>query len=97
MVDRTGCCDANVIFHGTILSNFLYPSALAGNTLLEDVTGRPVLALTGLVAIVAGIFAFIVGMVAILRKKERALSVYVATAFGALLVLFLLGEFIFSH
>jgi hypothetical protein len=50
-----------------------------------------------LVGMVAGISAFIVGLIAIIRQKERALLVYVATSIGMLLILFLIGEVLFPH
>jgi hypothetical protein len=64
---------------------------------LEDIAGRPVLALMMLAGMVSGISAFITGLMAIIRQKEHASLVYAATMIGALLILFLLGEFIFPH
>jgi hypothetical protein len=55
------------------------------------------LALTMLAGMVAGISAFITGLLAIIRQKETALLVYVSTVIGALLTLFLAGEIVFPH
>ena len=82
---------------GTSFTNSLYNSIPAGETILKDIAARPALALTMLAGMVAGISAFITGLLAILRKKENALLVYVATVIGALLVLFLTGEVMFPH
>ena len=41
--------------------------------------------------------AFITGLLALTRKKEKALLVYVSSAVGALLVIFLAGEILFPH
>jgi flagellar biosynthesis protein FliQ len=82
---------------GASFTNSLYESVPAGNTLLEDIAARPALALTMLVAMVAGVLSFITGFTAILRQKEHASLVYVSTALGVLLILFLLGEFLFPH
>ena len=82
---------------GTSFTNSLYKSIPAGGTILADITARPALALTLLAGMVAGISAFITGLLAIIRQKERALLVYVASAIGALLLLFLAGEILHPH
>ncbi len=86
-----------LLFIGMSFTNSLYKSVPAGSTILEDIAGRPALALTMLVGMVAGISAFIVGLTAIVRQKERALLVYVATSIGMLLILFLIAEVLFPH
>jgi hypothetical protein len=58
---------------------------------------RPALALTMLVGMASGISAFATGLLAIIRQKENALLVYISTVIGALLLLFLTGEFIFPQ
>jgi len=82
---------------GPFLTNLLYKSAPAGNTILEDIVGRPALALTMLAAMVSGISALITGLIAVTRQKERAPLVYVAIIIGALLMLFLAGEVLFPQ
>jgi len=82
---------------GTSFTNSLYKSVPAGGTLLADIAARPALALTMLAGMVAGISAFVTGLLAIIRQKENALLVYISTVIGALLILFLAGEIIFSH
>ena len=82
---------------GTSFPNSLYKSIPAGDTILTDIAWRPALALTMLAGMVAGISAFITGLLAIIRHKERALLVYVSSSIGALLVLFLTGEILFPH
>jgi len=82
---------------GSSFTNSLYELIPAGNTIFEDIAARPVLALTMLSGMAAGVSAFIIGLVAIIRQKENALLVYVSTAAGALLILFLAGEFISPH
>lgn len=86
-----------LFFIGTSLTNTLYKSVSAGSTILKDIVGRPALALTMLAGMAAGISAFIVGLIAIIRQKERALLAYVATLIGMLLILFLIGEILFPH
>ena len=82
---------------GTSLTNSLYQSVPGGETILADIAARPALALTMLAGIISGISAFITGLLAIIRQKEHALLVYVSSAIGALLVLFLAGEILFPH
>lgn len=82
---------------GMSFTNLLYESMSAGNTILEDISKRPALALTMLAAFISGISAFIIGLIAVLRQKERSLSVYVAIIIGALLILFIMNEILFPH
>ena len=82
---------------GTSFTNTLYKSIPAGETILADIAERPALALTMLAGMIAGISALITGLLAIIRQKENALLVFVSTVIGALLMLFLAGEIIFSH
>ena len=82
---------------GMSFTSLLYKSVSGGNTILEDIARRPVLALTMLVAFVSGISAFITGLIAVIRQKERSLSVYVAVIIGTLLILFVIAEILFPH
>jgi hypothetical protein len=82
---------------GMSLTNLLYKSVPAGGTILKDIVVRPALALTMLAGMVSGVSAFIIGLIAIIRREERALLVYCAILIGALLIIFLLGELISPH
>jgi hypothetical protein len=82
---------------GSSFTNSIYKSVPSGNTILADIASRPALALTMLAGMGAGISAFIMGLLAIIRQKERAPLVYISTVFGALLIVFLAGEFVFPH
>ncbi len=82
---------------GTSFTNSLYKSIPAGGTIFKDISTRPALALSMLSGMVAGISAFITGLLAIIRQKEHALLVYVSGSIGALLVLFLAIEILFPH
>ena len=86
-----------LFFIGMSFTTLLYESVPAGGTILKDIAVRPALALTMLSGMVSGISAFVTGLVAIIRQKERAILVYGATLIGALLIIFLLGELIFPH
>jgi hypothetical protein len=82
---------------GSSFTNSLYESVPAGRTIPADIAARPALALTMLAGMAAGILAFIVGLLAIVRQKDNALLVYVSTVIGALFMLYLAGEVIFPH
>jgi len=86
-----------LFFIGMSFTTLLYESVPAGDTILKDITARPALALTMLAGMVSGILAFVTGLIAIIRQKEHALLVYGATLIGALLIIFLLGEFLSPH
>jgi len=86
-----------LFFIGMSFTTLLYESVPAGSTILKDITVRPALALTMLSGMVSGISAFVTGLIAIIRQKERAILVYGTTLIGALLIIFLLGEFISPH
>lgn len=82
---------------GTSFADSLYKSIPAGNTVWADITARPALTLTMLVGMIAGISAFITGLLAIIKQKEYAVLVYISSAIGALLIIYLAGEILFSH
>lgn len=85
-----------LFFIGASFTNTLYQSVPAGGTILADMSARPALALSMLAGMAAGISAFIIGLLAII-KKEKAILVYIACIIGALLVVFLAGEVISPH
>ena len=82
---------------GSSFTDSLYRSVPSGETILADVVARPALALTMLAGMVAGVSAFVLGLLGIVRQRERALLVYLSTALGGLLLLFLAGEIAFPH
>ena len=82
---------------GLSFSSSLYESVPAGRTLLEDITDRPFLTLSMLAGMAAGISGFITGLLAIVKQKENALLVYVSTAIGGLLTLFLVSLLAFPQ
>jgi hypothetical protein len=86
-----------LFFIGTSLTDSLYRSVPAGGTILADIAARPALALTMLAGMLAGISAFITGLLAIFRQRENALLVYISTGIGTLLAVFLAGELISPH
>jgi hypothetical protein len=86
-----------LFFIGMSFTNLLYESVPAGGTILKDIAVRPALALTMLAGMVSGISAFAIGLIAIIRQRERALLVCCSTLIGVLLIVFLLGELLSPH
>jgi hypothetical protein len=82
---------------GSSLTNSLYKSVPAGGTIIADIVNRPALAITMLIGMASGISAFLTGLIAITKHKERNLLVFVATIIGAAFLLFLIAEIIFPH
>ena len=82
---------------GMSFTNSLYKSVPAGNTILADIISRPALAIAMLAGFAAGISAFITGLMAIFKQKERAILVYLSSLVGAALILYIIGEFLYPH
>jgi len=58
---------------------------------------NPMLAIPGLLAGVCGILAFFIGIISIIKNKERSILVFLATAIGFFILGFCLGEILFPH
>jgi len=86
-----------LFFIGSSLTDSLYESVPAGGTILKDIISRPVLAISMLIGMGAGIAAPVTGLISIIKQKERALLVYLSTLVGAGLTLFLIAEFLFPN
>jgi hypothetical protein len=82
---------------GPSLSESLYATVPAGNTIPADIAARPLLALSMLTGMAAGVSSLITGLLAIIRQKEKALLVYLSTVIGGILTLYLIAELAFPH
>ncbi len=58
---------------------------------------NPVLAIPGLLAAASGALAFFIGIVGIIKSKERSVLVFLAAAIGLLILVFVLGEILSPH
>ena len=58
---------------------------------------NPVLSIPILLAGLAGISAFLTGIVSIFKSKECSIIVFVATTFGLFILFFVLGEIFVPH
>jgi len=74
-----------------------YDSIPAGRTILQDIINRPGIALPMLTGFTTGIAGFIIGLIAIVRKKERAILVFLSTAIGFMVLLWVFAEILFPH
>lgn len=82
---------------GISLTDTLYRSVPAGGTIMGDVAARPALALSMLAGMLAGCMAFITGVIAVIKNKERSFLVYISATIGGLLMYLLLGELVVPH
>ena len=80
---------------GTYLPGILYESVPAGDTVLDDIVNRPALALSMLAAVCAGVSAFVTGLVAIIKRKERAVLIYGSALIGAAVTFFVIAMLLF--
>jgi heme exporter protein D len=53
------------------------------------------LAVPGLLTLVSGIATFLTGIISIIFVKERAILVFLATAIGLLVIVFIVGDLLF--
>ena len=82
---------------GTTLSSTVYDSVSSGETIWADISGRPGVSIPMLTGFACGIAAFVTGLIAVIKQKERSLLVYAAVILGAVLIVFLAGEIISPH
>ena len=80
-----------------LLFGILHLEVLLGQQGGETFFSNPLLALSGLASLTAGILAFFTGIFSIIKSKERSIFVYIATAIGALVLIFILGEIFCPH
>jgi hypothetical protein len=74
-----------------------YKSVPAGKTIPQDILVRPGVALSMLTGFACSLAAFFGGLIAILKKKDFSLLVFLSTLLGFFMFLFLLAEIIFPH
>ena len=55
------------------------------------------LTIPGLLSGLSGIAAFIIGLIAIIKQRERAILVFISSFIGFLIFLFILAEVAFPH
>jgi len=83
---------ALAIFMGVFRINVLLGQR-GGDTFFSN----PFLAIPILLAGISGIAAFITGLISIIRRKERSISVYLAVAVGLIVLIVVLAQIISPH
>ncbi len=63
----------------------------------ETFSDNLILAVPAFSMAIAGIVAFFVGIISIIKNKEQSILVFIATAIGLLVLMFVLGEILFPH
>lgn len=86
-----------LILIGSSLTNTLYEGVSSGDTILQDILARPLLALLMLAGFGCGNAAFVTGLWTIIKDKARALLVFLSTGLGGLVIIFLILELAFPH
>lgn len=82
-----GCLGLFVLF--LLIGNIVVASGqVGGNTFFDDLS----ISIPMTLASLSGIAAFVIGLISIIKAKERSLMVYIAAVIGLLLILFLAGE-----
>jgi len=59
--------------------------------------GNLALSIPMLIAGIVGISAFFIGIVGIIKSRERSVLVFISVIIGLFILLFVLGEFLFPH
>jgi hypothetical protein len=80
---------------GRLSKSVFYLSVSSGETIIEDILRRPVLALLMLGGMGSGIAAFVTGLLAIVREKDRGLLVIISAVLGMLTLFLVVGEIAF--
>jgi len=82
---------------GLSFSSSIYESVPAGSNLLADIAARPLLTISMLAGMAAGAAGLMTGLIAIFKRRERAILVYLSTVIGGLVTFFLVSLFIFPE
>ena len=70
---------------------------LSGQRGGETFFSNPVLTIPILLAGTSGVFAFLTGLISVIRNRERSILVFLAMLIGLFVLLFWFGEVIFPH
>lgn len=82
---------------GYAIVGALYPGAEAGATIIDDFRLRPWLAIIMMLGLAAGVAAFPASLLAIFKKQERSIFVFLAAVLSLFLVYLLIGELVSPH
>ena len=94
---KLGRCSAWLIVAFAIFFGSLQALIASGQRGGDTFFSNLVLAIPGVLAASSGIAAFVTGLISIVRRRERSMSVYLAVGFGLITLIFVLGELIFPQ
>lgn len=81
-----------------VLSSTIYKDIVTiGDGLRFEFQQRPLLILTGLGSLISGLTTLVLSLLAIFKSKDRSIVVFITTALGLLVLIFLVGEFFGSE
>ena len=75
----------------------LYSLIAAGQRGGDTFFSNPALAITMLITGILAVSSFFTGIIGIIKNRERAIFVYISTAIGIFVLLWVLAEIIFPH
>ncbi len=70
---------------------------LQGPKEAQNFTDNLPIFIPGVLMMISGISSFVVGLISIIKKKERSIFVFISTFMGMILLWFLIGEIFFEH
>jgi len=77
---------------GNSFVTMLYDSVPSGDTIFQDLQGRPLLVIAMLLGNLSAILSFLFGILGVIKKRERALLVYISTVLGGLFTIFIIMQ-----
>lgn len=95
---KLGKCTIGLII--SLILFFLLAAAIATlgrQTGGDTLTANNYIAIPMLLAAVSGVSAFMIGLIAVLKYKERSLIVFLSIFIGLNILVFILGEFLTPH
>lgn len=78
------------VFASTVYADIQYVET----GIIGEFQNRPLMPIFGVLSILSGISAFILGLLAIFKKKDRSIAVIIATILGGIMLIFVVGEFV---
>jgi cytochrome bd-type quinol oxidase subunit 2 len=80
-----------------ILLGVFYILVASGQRGGDTFFSNPILTVPMLLAATSAIAAFVIGLISVVKRKERSVAVVLAIVVGLFVIIFVLGEVIFPH
>jgi cytochrome bd-type quinol oxidase subunit 2 len=94
---KLGKWSAWLIVAFAILLGVFYILVASGQRGGDTFFSNPILTVPMLLAATSAIAAFIIGLISVVKRKERSVAVVLAIVVGLFVIIFVLGEVIFPH